>query len=187
MQNCLEEALGTMPYRIALAGGWIDQPFVSRANPSPPGSMVVASIEPLCPYMQRSGLATGTRQVAVKLWGARIPDDDPASLVRELYEAENHNRPDPSGSQDMIGLIYPGINRLDFDAAHEGGVYPLHVESLLDEEPARWLERVLYILPISPRPRDRIHRPQTETEAGFAVTIQHRVAWLLMARKGVDP
>jgi hypothetical protein len=36
--------IGSMPYRMALAGGWIDQPFVSRHNPSPPEAMVVVSI-----------------------------------------------------------------------------------------------------------------------------------------------
>ena len=29
--------LGTIPNRLQLAGGWIDQPFVSRHNPGPPG------------------------------------------------------------------------------------------------------------------------------------------------------
>ena len=43
------------------------------------------------------------------------PGAHPAELVRELYERENRGKPEPSGSQDMIGLIYPGVNRLDFD------------------------------------------------------------------------
>ncbi len=38
-------------------------------------------------------------------------------LSESLYDAENKGRPEPSGSQDMIGLIYPGVNRLDYDAA----------------------------------------------------------------------
>jgi hypothetical protein len=29
---------------MALAGGWIDEPFVSRHNPEPPGFMVVVSL-----------------------------------------------------------------------------------------------------------------------------------------------
>jgi hypothetical protein len=33
--------IGSIPNRLQLAGGWIDQPFVSRHNPQPPGSMVV--------------------------------------------------------------------------------------------------------------------------------------------------
>ena len=60
----------------------------------------------------------------MKLWNGRLPDGDPADLVRELYAEENRGKAEPSGSQDMIGLIYPGVNRLDFDFACEGGVFP---------------------------------------------------------------
>jgi hypothetical protein len=73
-------------------------------------------------------------------------------LVRELYEAENQGKAEPSGSQDMIGLIYPGINRLDYDFAANGGVFPSHIESLNNARVARWLERVLHVLPVEPRP-----------------------------------
>ena len=52
----------------------------------------------------------------------------------------------------MIGLVYPGINRLDYDFAANGGVFPAHIERLNRERPARWLEKVLHLLPIAPRP-----------------------------------
>jgi hypothetical protein len=148
----ITDLIGAIPYRMAFAGGWIDQPFVSRHNPSPPGSMVVVAIEPTCPFMHRCGMATGTRDVALRLWGNHLPNREPAELVRELYEAENRGRPEPSGSQDMIGLIYPGVNRLDFDIGHEGGIFPSHVESNNDLAVARWLEDVIYMVPIAPRP-----------------------------------
>jgi hypothetical protein len=137
---------------MALAGGWIDQPFVSRHNPAPPGSMVVVALEPTCYFMERAGMATGTRAVAMKLWNGRLPDRDPAELVRELYAAENCGKADPSGSQDMIGLIYPGVNRLDFDVAHAGGIFPRHIESNNDPQVARWLEHVVHMVPVAPRP-----------------------------------
>jgi len=146
------QVIGRIPYRLALAGGWIDQPFVSRRNPKPPGSMVVVSLEPACRFMDRSGLATGTRAVATKLWRGKLPRRPPAELTRELYEAENKGRAEPSGSQDMIGLIYPGISRLDYDFPANGGVFPAHIESLHDKRSAFWLERVLYLLPVAPRP-----------------------------------
>ncbi|HPC60199.1 MAG TPA: hypothetical protein PKX23_06045 [Verrucomicrobiota bacterium] len=148
----LNRVLGRIPYRLQLAGGWIDQPFVSRHNPDPPGSMVVVQIEPNFRPMDRSGLATGTRAVAMKLWGGRLPRRAPETLVRELYRAENQGKAEPSGSQDMIGLIYPGINRLDYDFAVQGGVFPAHIESLKDARTARWLEGVLHLLPVAPRP-----------------------------------
>ncbi|MDQ1256035.1 MAG: hypothetical protein QG656_631 [Candidatus Hydrogenedentes bacterium] len=144
--------IGKIPYRIALAGGWIDQPFVSRLDPEPPGSMVVIALEPTFHYMTRCGMATGTRDVARVLWGGALPEGAPADLVRTLYAAENAGKAEPSGSQDMIGLIYPGVNRLDFDYAHEGGIFPKHIESNNDPEIARWIERVIHVLPIAQRP-----------------------------------
>src|SRR4051812_26400628 len=143
----------SIPYRIALAGGWIDQPFVSRLNPDGVGSMVVVSIEPTIQFMERAGLATGTRKVAARLWGDQIPRDRPLEqLVRELYAEENKHLPEPSGSQDMIGLIYPGISRLDYEASYEGGIFPRHIERCIDPEVARWFERAIHLVPVAPRP-----------------------------------
>jgi hypothetical protein len=148
----LGEVIGRLPYRMALAGGWIDQPFVSRLNPEPPGAMVVVGLEPTFRYMDRSGMATSTRKVARRLWGDALPEGDPAELVRELYAEENRDKPAPSGSQDMIGLVYPGINRLDYTAACEGGYFPQHLSTCRDPDTARWLERVITLLPVAQRP-----------------------------------
>lgn len=148
----LTAVIGRIPYRLALAGGWIDQPFVSRLNPKPPGSMVVVGLEPTFRFMDRSGIATGTREIARKLWRGKLPERAPAELVRELYEAENRAKAEPSGSQDMIGLIYPGINRLDYDFAANGGVFPSQIESVNSPRIARWLEKVMHLLPVAPRP-----------------------------------
>lgn len=150
--NPLHRVIGALPYRLALAGGWIDQPFVSRLNPTPPGSMVVVGIQPLCRFMDRSGLATGTRAVASRLWKRGLPNRDPARLVRELYDAENAGKAEPSGSQDMIGLIYPGFNRLDYDFTANGGVFPVHIESSRSPSVARWFEQLIHLLPVAPRP-----------------------------------
>jgi hypothetical protein len=148
----ITDAIGDFPYRLQLAGGWIDQPFVSRLNPTPPGSMVVVSLQPTFHYMDRAGMATGTRKVALRRWNGRLPAADPERLVEELYAEENRGKTDPSGTQDMIGLIYPGVCRLDYDAAHRAGVFPSHVESNRDPAVARWLEEVIHLLPVMPRP-----------------------------------
>ncbi len=144
----IADVIGAIPYRMAFAGGWIDQPFVSRHNPSPPGSMVVVGLEPTFRFMDRAGMATGTRKVAMELWNGRLPKRDPAELVRELYAAENRGKSEPSGSQDMIGLIYPGVNRLDFDFVTQGGIFPEHIESNNDPAIARWLEEVIHMVPV---------------------------------------
>lgn len=148
----ITDAIGKLPYRIALAGGWIDQPFVSKHNPSPPGSMVVICVEPQFRFMERAGICIGTRNIALELWKDGLPERDPDELVQQLYEAENKGKAEPSGSQDMIGLVYPGISRLDYDYAHRGGVFPRHIESNNDPPVTSWLERVIHILPVAPRP-----------------------------------
>jgi hypothetical protein len=149
----ITDLIGRIQYRLALAGGWIDQPFVSKHNPSPPGSMVVVAVEPQFRFMDRAGICSSTRSVALKLWGGDIPkNEDPAKLVRKLYETENKGKAEPSGSQDMIGLIYPGVNRLDYDYGYQGGIYPVHIESNNDPEVAAWLSRVIHILTVMPRP-----------------------------------
>lgn len=147
----ISEVIGKLPYRMAFAGGWIDQPFASRHNPEPPGSMVVVAIEPTCHFMDRCGMGTSTRKVAATLWGATIPDSNPEDLVRLLYKTENQGKTEPSGSQDMAGLIYPGINRLDYDFAYEGGYFPVHVESCNHPRVTGWLESVIYMLPVNQR------------------------------------
>jgi len=148
----LSELIGSIPYRMAFAGGWIDQPYVSRHNPAPPGSMVVVALEPTCRFMDRAGMGTSTRRIAHKLWGGTLPNRPPADLVRELYAAENAGKTEPSGSQDMIGLIYPGVSRLDYSFACEGGIFPAHIETNTDPQVARWLEQVIWMVPICQRP-----------------------------------
>jgi hypothetical protein len=148
----VSKLLGQIPNRLQLAGGWIDQPFVSRHNPKPPGSMVVVQIEPDFRPMDRSGIASGTRSVAMELWKGRLPNRPPEELVRELYEAENQGKAEPSGSQDMIGLIYPGVNRLDYDFNVHGGIFTSNIESCNSPKVARWLSKVLNLVPVEPRP-----------------------------------
>ena len=152
MRMDITDVIGRLPYRMAFAGGWIDQPFVSRHNPEPPGSMVVVALEPTCRFMDRCGMGTSTRKVAERLWGGTLPAADPAELVRQLYDEENRGQPEPSGSQDMIGLLYPGVNRLDYDFDHAGGYFPRHIESNTDPRVAAWLGEVITMIPVAQRP-----------------------------------
>ena len=107
--------------------------------------MVVVQIEPNFRPMDRSGIASGTRAVAMKIWKGKLPNRPREELVRELYAAENKGKAEPSGSQDMIGLVYPGMNRLDYDFKIHGGVFPAHIESCNNARVARWLENVLHL------------------------------------------
>ncbi len=74
------------------------------------------------------------------------------ALVRELYAAENAGQAEPSGSQDMIGLIFPGVSRLDYDASVDGGWFPSHIESCRDRGCGRGWSASIHLIAVAPRP-----------------------------------
>lgn len=134
------------PYRLCLAGGWIDQPWVSEIHP---GSVVVAQICPTIKFNDRSGLATSSRKVGISIWGDKYPEGDHEQNAKLLFEAENPpGKSYVSGSQDHIGLLYPGINRLDYN----GEYWPEAIESTTNKETCEWLSDVLHLVPLEPRP-----------------------------------
>ncbi len=134
------------PYRLCLAGGWVDQPWVSKIHP---GSVVVAQIWPTMDFNDRSGLATSSRKIGIKLWGDNYPAGDHAENARLLFGAENPpGKPYISGSQDHIGLLFPGINRLYY----RGGYWPEKIDSATDGETCDWLSEVINLVPLEPRP-----------------------------------
>jgi cytidyltransferase-like protein len=134
------------PYRICIAGGWMDQPWVSEIHP---GSVVVAQIWPTTDFNDRSGMATSSRKVAAELWGGKMPEGNPIRNAQLLFGAENPPGSEYiSGSQDQLGIIVPGISRLDYD----GGFWPAHIENTLDKETCEWLSEVIHLIPLSPRP-----------------------------------
>ncbi len=134
------------PYRLCLAGGWMDQPWVSEVYP---GSVVVAQIWPTLEFNGRSGMATSSRKIALELWGGKIPEGDPIMNAKLLFGAENPpGSKYISGSQDQIGILAPGINRLYY----EGEYWPANIESCIDPAICDWLSSVLYLIPLDPRP-----------------------------------
>jgi cytidyltransferase-like protein len=136
-----------LPYRICLAGGWMDQPWVSELHPGP---VIVVQILPSIVFHERSGMGTSTRKVALELWGDRIPKGDPERNARLLFGAENPpGSRYVSGSQDHLGLLLPGINRLHYD----GSYWPARIDSITDPETVRWLESILHLIPVGARPQ----------------------------------
>jgi cytidyltransferase-like protein len=134
------------PYRICIAGGWMDQPWVSEIYP---GSVVVAQLLPTIEFNDRSGMATSSRKVAINIWGNQYPSGNPLNNAKILFGAEN---PPGSkyiaGSQDQIGLLNPGISRLFYN----GDYWPEKIESTIDKETCEWLSTVLHLIPLDPRP-----------------------------------
>jgi len=134
------------PYRLCLAGGWIDQPWVSKICP---GSVVVAQIWPTLDFNNRSGLATSSREVGIKIWGDKYPEGDPLENAKILFSAENPpGKEYVSGSQDHLGLLMPGVNRLYYN----GGYWPEKIDSTVDKDICVWLSNVIHLVPLKPRP-----------------------------------
>jgi cytidyltransferase-like protein len=134
------------PYRVCLAGGWMDQPWVSEKHP---GSVVVAQVWPTINFNDRSGMATSSRKVGIELWGDQLPAGDPVNNARLLFGAENPPGSEYiSGSQDQIGLLVPGISRLDYN----GSFWPDKIKNTTDHETCEWLSEVLNFAPLEPRP-----------------------------------
>ena len=137
-----------MPFRIDLAGGWLDQPWVSAFYPGP---VITISIEPNYDFPDRTGMATSTRKRAIKLWGNDIPFGDREELARVLFCYDNcPGGRYISGSQDSIGIVFSGINRLNYD----GKYWPESIETHLDESTISWLENNIKLIPMPPKSDD---------------------------------
>lgn len=138
-----------IPYRIDIAGTWIDQPYVSKYHP---GWAITASIEPTIAFNERSGMATSTRKKAIELWNHHMPAENPEKLAKILFRYDNDpGTKNVSGSQDSIGIAMPGINRFFFEA---GEYWPSKFETISDKSIIRWLEERLYMVTLWPRPSD---------------------------------
>lgn len=134
-----------IPYRIDLAGGWLDQPFVSKFAAGP---VLTISIEPTLEFNERSGMASSSRKRAIELWQTDLPGGDREKLARILFSYENPpGTKEFSGSQDALGIVLPGLNRLDYS----GDYWPTKITSVADEEILSWLENHLHLVTLGPR------------------------------------
>ena len=142
-----EECL--IPFRLDLAGGWLDQPFVSKFYP---GSVITISIEPDIDFNDRSGMSSSTRTKAIELWQTKIPEGDKEALAKTLFCVDN---PPGSkyicGSQDSIGIIYPGVNRLYYPRE---SYWPSAIESITEKDTLEWIAKHLWLINLSPRDKN---------------------------------
>lgn len=137
-----------IPYRIDLAGGWHDQPFVNKlAN----GSVITICIEPDYEFNDRSGMSTSSRKKAIELWQTDIPAGDRVKLAKTLFCFENPPGTEYiSGSQDSLGITMPGLNKYDY----EEGYWPVKIESSTDSDLLDWIEQRIWMIPLYPRHYD---------------------------------
>ena len=135
-----------LPYRVDIAGTWIDQPYVSEHGA---GWAITASIEPTYEFMERGGMSTSTRNAARKIWPYELPAYNEEMLARLLFCFENdpENEGHVSGAQDAIGICVSGLSRHFYD----GHYWPTTIETVHDEDILSWLESHLCVVPMFPR------------------------------------
>lgn len=137
-----------IPYRIDLAGGWLDQPYVSKFHP---GAVITISIEPTIEFNDRSGMASSTRRKAIELWQFDIPGGDKEKLAKMLFCYENPpGTSEVSGSQDAIGIVFPGVNRLYYN----NNYWPEKIDSVTNESVLSFIENHLQLITLEPRTRE---------------------------------
>lgn len=135
----------TIPYRVELSGGWLDQPCV---NTLISGSVIVMSIEPTIEFNDRSGMATSSRKKAIELWQTQIPAGDREQLAKLIFCVENPpGTKAVSGSQDQLGILLPGLNKLNYD----NGFWPVSIESITDDDTLSFVSEHLYLIQLPRR------------------------------------
>jgi cytidyltransferase-like protein len=170
-----------LPYRIDLAGGWLDQPFVSSLHPGP---VLTISIEPTESFNERSGMATSTHNRALELWGPRLPAGEPEQLARVLFAYENPpGAVCVAGSQDAIGIVVPGLAC----SYYQGGYWPARIERIDDEDTLQMLEQALYLIPLGPRDNgyDPLRGQQLTVAGAQALAEAAAACWQALRKK--DP
>ena len=138
-----------IPFRLDLAGGWLDQPFVSKWFPGP---VLTISIEPDYNFNDRSGMASSTRKKAIELWQTAIPVGEKEQLAKALFNFENTPGTSYiSGSQDAVGIVFPGVIKLEYKREQS---WPSSITPLTDQKVIDFLEQNLWLVTLSPRNPD---------------------------------
>lgn len=172
-----------IPYRIDLAGGWIDQPYVSKFCSGP---VITISIEPTIEFNELSGMASSTRRKAIELWHSDIPAESPEKLARILFSYENPPGTEQvSGSQDSIGIVYPGLNRLNYA---EGVYWPNEITINHDASLLEWIENHISLINLGPRHRGYHVLNNTHIDAKGAKTLSDAAAncWDSILKRDVN-
>ena len=135
-----------IPFRLDLAGGWLDQPYVSKYHPGP---VITISVHPDYQFNDRSGMSSSTRKKAIQLWKTDIPEGNKEILAKTLFSFENPpGTKIVSGSQDSIGIVFPGVNKLNYNREN---YWPDSIESETNNEILEFIENHLWFITLSPR------------------------------------
>lgn len=160
-----------IPFRLDLAGGWLDQPFVSKYWPGP---VITISIHPDYNFNDRSGMSSSTRKKAIQLWQTDIPEGNREILAKTLFSFENPPGTKViSGSQDSIGIVFPGVNKLNYG---RGNYWPDSIEPEKNTGILEFIETHLWFITLGPRTGDfdvlsdtNINQPNAKNLADAAI------------------
>ncbi len=172
----------TIPYRIDLAGGWLDQPYVGKCAAGP---VLTISIEPSVEFNERSGMASSTRRKAIELWHTDVPSGNKEQLAKILFSYENPpGTKIIAGSQDAIGIVMQGLNRLDYD----GGYWPVKIFSVHNEDVLAWLEERLNLIMLGPRKKqfDVLADTRIDKTGAKALSDAAKKCWDAILEKDVE-
>jgi cytidyltransferase-like protein len=171
-----------IPYRLDLAGGWLDQPFV---NALARGPVVTISVEPTHDFNNRSGMSSSTRKAAIELWKTQIPDGNRELLAKTLFCFENPpGTKDVAGSQDAIGVVFPGLNCIEY--GEPGSYWPIRIETILNDGVLAFLESRLWLLPLGEREAGYSVLENTRIETAAAAALAAAAANLFLAATNKD-
>jgi galactokinase/mevalonate kinase-like predicted kinase len=96
-------------------------------------------------------MASSSRRRAIELWQTDLPEGDREKLARILFAYENPPGTKVfSGSQDSIGIVFPGLNRLDY----RGQFWPEKITPVWEEKTLAWIEQHLFLIPLGQRAMD---------------------------------
>jgi len=164
-----------------VAGGWLDQPFVSRHHP---GSVITISIEPTIEFNERSGMASSTRRKAIELWNSDLPSGNPEKLAKILFTYDNPpGTTEFSGSQDALGIVLPGLNRLYY----KGEYWPSQIQSIQNEDILSWIENHLYLINLGPRTTEYnvLEVTNIDTENARQLAAATEICWDAILQKNL--
>ncbi len=94
-------------------------------------------------------MSSSTRKKAIQLWQTDIPEGDPELLAKTLFSFENTpGTKYISGSQDSIGIVIPGVNKLDYESSQ---YWPAKITGTTDHSILGFIEKHLWFITLAPR------------------------------------
>jgi len=136
-----------MPYSLCLAGPGLDQVYL---NSLVPGWNLTLSIQPTYDFLKRAGMATSTRETAIRLW-ENLPEGNDVELAKQLFKEENHGRTKYiSGFQDASGIMLQGVTASWYD----NSFMPKRIVRLQEPDILSWLEKHIELFEVGQRAKD---------------------------------